>query len=206
MSSYGGLVLEKAELQKVKEEGLLMEMPKGAPGLVDNRSGGSKADVFSTAHEGGRGGIKTVGVVSVGLEAENKVAGEAIATAHRVCSSAFNKQPIRRRRESLPEISQQDRLEFHTFRRGDVVKYLPALASDPIKEAEQGCKMLVLYDAKCSAFVLGLWTEWQRVHIDSATSNVDNNETAKTMDAAAYMHMTQAWSVSAKELKDLSSL
>eukprot|EP00965_Chrysotila_dentata_P129405 4277419-Pleurochrysis_carterae.AAC.1 len=111
--------------------GLAKPVASDEPGLVKNTSGVPKACAFSTVHEGGRGGLRTVGVL-VGMdEGGSTIAGEALMLEHHVSASAFALAPVTRRRRdsssSSENVSQQERLGFHTFRRGDVVKYGAAL-------------------------------------------------------------------------------
>eukprot|EP00965_Chrysotila_dentata_P189812 6173522-Pleurochrysis_carterae.AAC.1 len=102
---------------------LLMDAAEG--GLVENISGVPKACSFTLAQEGGRGSqTKVVGVV-IG-EMGEKVAGESVFEQHHVCASAFATAAPRSRTtrgSSAQSASQQERLGFHTFRRGDRVRY-----------------------------------------------------------------------------------
>eukprot|EP00965_Chrysotila_dentata_P192137 6174995-Pleurochrysis_carterae.AAC.1 len=109
----------------MKEKGLMMSMEKSEPGLCESRSGVPKASAFSSTHEGGRGSVKVVGVL-IGKTAD-VIAGEHMYEQHHVCSNAFGPPPTQRRRATNTDacLSQQDRLGFHTFRRGDLARYVP---------------------------------------------------------------------------------
>eukprot|EP00965_Chrysotila_dentata_P246758 6207356-Pleurochrysis_carterae.AAC.1 len=226
MNWYGGLVgttnaqgarlvgFDDGDLQLFEEKILVEMMASGLakpaaldePVLVKNTTGVPKACAFSTVHEGGRGGLRTVGVL-VGLEeGGSTIAGEALIQEHHVSASAFALAPVTRRRRdsSSSDVSQQERLGFHTFRRGDVVQYGAALEHESYfavvhslvyslkKDVEQGCKMLVLFDEQQKTIFLGLRTEWVRVHTVARPYSVEDNSTAKTVDAAAYATMMQA--------------
>eukprot|EP00965_Chrysotila_dentata_P137654 4554133-Pleurochrysis_carterae.AAC.1 len=98
-------------------EKLLVSLEADEPGMV----------------ESGRGTTRTVGVI-VGLTDGELLANEQVYAEHHVCSSAFGPPPARstrRGQNQARQLSQQERLGFHTFRRGDViVKYLGTEAGE----------------------------------------------------------------------------
>eukprot|EP00965_Chrysotila_dentata_P212313 6186955-Pleurochrysis_carterae.AAC.2 len=122
---------------------------------------------------------------------------------HHVCANVFGPPAPRRSLSSGKCPTQQDRLGFHTFRRGDLIRYLPVhegASSTELrslvlcslkKETEQGRKFLVLYDREANALFLGLWTEWRRIHSTPAPVDVEKNDTATTISAAEHASMMQ---------------
>eukprot|EP00965_Chrysotila_dentata_P166757 5506618-Pleurochrysis_carterae.AAC.1 len=180
----------------------LVSVEFAAPGLVESIPGVPKAAAFTTV-EGGRGGSKVVGVL-VGEVNGEKIAGERYFESHHVCVAAFGTPVARTRRGQSERGGLQDRLGFHTFRRGDIVKYSSKLETDPVykavvfgtllpekKESEQGRKVLILYDSSTSHFFLGQWTEWERVHSVTNPASLEDNETATSLDADAYIKMQE---------------
>eukprot|EP00965_Chrysotila_dentata_P235960 6201061-Pleurochrysis_carterae.AAC.1 len=183
---------------------LLSPSDAAAPGMVENVETLQKACSFSTAHEGGRGATKTVGVL-VGLTEGELFAKEQVYAEHHVCSAAFGPPPARTTRRGQNQVrhmSQQERLGFHTFRRGDIVKYLGTETGEAEyqavvygvvlpnkKEGEQGRKILILYDKAAAIFFLGLWTDWQRVHTTATPADVEDNATASSVDLHGFNTM-----------------
>lgn len=134
----------------------------------------------------------------------DRVAKEPVFQAHHVHSSAFGPPPLRRRTRDASDVSQQERLGFHTFRRGDLVEYANLLENESCvaavygvvyslkKDSEQGCKLLILYDRSERNFFLGLWTEWRRQHAVPSPTDAESNETARTLDASSLTSMLEA--------------
>ena len=92
----------------------------------------------------------------------------------------------------------QDRLGFHTFRRGDCVEFLqcePGELSPMVAvfgvlnlEAEgntQARKFLVLYEVQAKLFFVGSWPQWRRLRNPEGTFSTfdcDNGEHVKTLN------------------------
>eukprot|EP00965_Chrysotila_dentata_P214096 6188018-Pleurochrysis_carterae.AAC.1 len=136
--------------------------------MADGVAGVCKAAAFSSVHEGGRASPKVVGVL-VGEELGETIANEAMYQQHHVSVAAFGAPATSRTRrrgsQGPPQLGLRERLGFHTFRRGDVVQYTAVQDSDPVysavvfavvlplkREAEQGRKLLVLYDQEANFF------------------------------------------------------
>eukprot|EP00965_Chrysotila_dentata_P231411 6198349-Pleurochrysis_carterae.AAC.1 len=73
------------------------------------------------------------------METEN-IAKETIFQAHHVHSSAFGAPSLRRRSRDAEasDVSQQDLLGFHIFRRGDLVEYTGLLENESYMAAVYG--------------------------------------------------------------------
>ena len=124
---------------------------------------------------------------------DETLGGEPIYQAFIVRAGAFEQAPKRARTARVKEESksaQQDRLGYHTFRRGDLVQFKGLQADERdvlatvygvVQQGKEGSttgvnqedKMLVLKCATTDVFFLGTWPKWQRVPCQGLSGVLD---------------------------------
>ena len=142
----------------------------------------------------------------VGITGDNLLQ-EPLYAEHHVCASVFPHsddavEPGRgaRRRSGVvasggPTV--QDRLGFHSFRRGDIVRFTNALEGEsaeawvhsfmykPAANGAQGRKCLVLFEPDSSVFFVQNTPSWSRVCKDAEDGfDCDDDARAAVIDAA----------------------
>ena len=150
------------------------------------------ASAFTFFQESKR--VRRVSGVLVG-KSDDQLLGEPLYTQHYVCSSVFTQPEVtetatrRQRGKSTGGPSQQDRLGFHTFRRGDIVSYTNVAEDEaalawvhsfmykPAAAGAQGRKCLVLYEPETMVFFVQNTPAWVRLAADAADGfDVDDDE------------------------------
>ena len=191
------------EIAEDSRQNCIKYLSAEAGGLVQNVEG-VPAAVRAARHRDGRSAAaRPVGVL-VG-NTDYCLAGDPIIQSFFVDSDAFSSQnkSCNTRGSS---VSAQDRLGFHTFRRGDVVTYVYVSDGEECKahvfgvtwpEADAGRKYLVLQEASSGTFFAGSYTDWRRMH-KSQDADPDDNDTALTQSREDCDKMLADWETSDK--------
>ena len=200
----------KSELEANVAMKMLVAADDNAGGVVANNKGLPEAHQLTWFRKT-RGEPVPIGVL-LGYSANLEVlAGETISTAHIVDIEMIQKidEGTTARSRSKSSQSVRDRLAFHTFRRGDCAHHLTGEEQDPkvgiciygviykAKEgasaADQGRKVLVLYDTDAEMFFLGKWTDYARVSKNGRECDLNNSELVEEVSTNILKSMESAY-------------
>ena len=181
-------------------------------GVVATESGQAAAACFVRLKDAG-GHQKSMGVL-VGKDESRLVFGLPVHMSFYVADGVFDATPAAPARR-VPAQSLQDRLGFHTFRRGDLVEYVqcevgedsPVVAVYGILNHEpegnaQSRKFLLLYEVQAKTFFLGSLPQWRRVRNRAGTFDTfdcDNDSHVQTLTYDLTVSMANTF----KELSDV---
>ena len=175
----------------------------GAGGMVQSIEE-VPAAVRAARYKDGSSAARAVGVLVGAME--HTLAGDALYESFFVDPDAFSQRDggATRRAAAVPTL--QDRLGFHTLRRGDVVEYVHLDESEQCRaavfgvtwpDANAGRKYLVLQEITSLAFFVAGYTDWRRKHTRS-DADIDDNSTAEMLSVEALEKMLAAWASSNK--------
>ena len=180
----------------------IIEPEAGGDGLVDGeRHAVGKAEGFTYWQETKK--FRRYAGVLVG-RSDDQLLQEPLFAEHYVCAAVFPQQDEgadaaatrgarRKRVSSAVGPTQQDRLGFHTFRRGDVVTYnnvqegesaeawVYAYMYKPAANGAQGRKSLVLFEPESSVFFAQNTPAWSRVCNDGREGFDCDDDTRATV-------------------------
>ena len=190
-------------------------------GVVANQKGLPRAEQL-TWYKKSRGDPIPMGVLLVNQGDQETVAGEKLWWGHIVDAEVLKKleESSQSRGRNASAQSVQDRLAFSTFRRGDELHHAAGEESDPspnlcvygvvykakegVTAADQGRKMLVIFDIDLGVFFLGKWTNYKRVAKQANCANLNDNDKVEVVTSNVLKSMERAFAVNT-ELHSIKS-
>ena len=216
--------MELSDLKANEDMNMLVRADPESGGVVANEKELPQA-IRLTWYKKARGEPVAIGVLLGNPESTDALAGEPILVAHVADTEVLKKleenTARRGRRSSTPGM--MERMAFYTFRRGDVIKHSACEPDDPDANlcvygiifksrdegsgAEQGRKMLVIYDIDIGIFFVGKWTDYVRVpKYRGAEVDLNDNEKVEVVSANVFTATSMASAfISNTELQSIKS-